>query len=116
MIITIGIFTNRCDSSNLQLILVARCTGVLNNQDSFVNLLYCNAEKALGLVYKILIAKAARGTQLRHGALAPDLSYGQVGRDGQFEVEYWYRNIQFQPLGRTLLFREPNSVEAMPEI
>jgi hypothetical protein len=92
--------------------LAVRCAGSLNNQDGFVNSSCCNAGEALGLVCKILIAKEAGGTQLRHGALAPDLSCGQVGRDGQFEAEYWYRMLQFQPLGKT----EPNSVEAMPEI
>jgi hypothetical protein len=65
----VGIFTNRCGSSNLQLMLAARRAGALNNQDGFVNSSWCNAGEVLGLVCKILIAKAAGGTQLRHGAL-----------------------------------------------
>jgi hypothetical protein len=62
IIVSIDIFTNRYGSSNLQLMLAARYAGALNNQDGFVNSSCFNAGEALGLVCKILIAKAAGGT------------------------------------------------------
>jgi len=61
------------------------------------------------------IAEAAEGTRLRHGALAPEFSCGQMGKDDSLKLIVGTACCSSNHSVGPFRLRELNSVEVMPE-